>query len=189
MEMNEFEAILHVVLLNILECRQEFTRSQTKLASIATTLFPLARARCCQLDADTHVGTHTQFLGSTRDDFQFVEFLHHNENALTHLLGEQRQLYVILVFIAIADDQRIAVHIDRQHGMQFWLRTRFQTQVELLAMLDDFLHHGANLIDLNGVNDEVLPIVAILIGSLLEAGGSLLNTVIDDVRESHQHRC
>ena len=43
MEMDQLETVLHIVLLDVLECRQQFTRGQTKLAGISTTLFPLAR--------------------------------------------------------------------------------------------------------------------------------------------------
>ena len=115
---------------------------------------------------------HTEFLGGSGDDFQFVELLHHNEDALAHLLGKQCQLYVVLVLVAVADDERVAVHIDRQHRMEFWLRPCLQTEVELLAMLDDLLHHRTDLVHLDRIDDEVLGIVTIFLGVTVGAGVS-----------------
>ena len=187
-EMDEFQALLHAILLNILQRRQQFARRQAKLAGIAAAFLPFARTRGSQLDADAYVRAHTQLLRNARDDFQFVELLHHNEDALAHLLSQQCQLYVVLVFIAIADDERIAVHVHCQHSMQFRFRTSLQPQIELLTVLHHLLHHRADLVHLDGVDDKILPIIAILIRRLLEAGGSLLDAVVDDVGETHQHR-
>ena len=72
--------------------------------------------------------------------------------------------------------------------MEFGLGPCLQTEVELLAMLDDFLHHRTDLVHLDRIDDEVLGIVTIFLGSLSKAGGSLLDAVVDDVGETHQHR-
>ena len=102
-------------------------------------------------------------------------------------MSKKCQLDVVLVFIAIADNQRITVHVDRQHRMQFGFGACFQSEVELLAMLDDLLYHGADLVDLDGIDDEVLGIVTILLCCLIEASGSLLDTVVYDIGKTHQH--
>ena len=187
-EMNQLQTVLHSVLVDIVECREEFTAGKAKLAGIATAFLPFSTAGSSELDAYADVRTHIQVLGNLRNGVQFVEFLHHDEHALTHLLGKQSQFNVALVLIAVADDEGVAFHVHRQHGMELRLGTRFQSQVVLLSVADDFLHHRTNLIHLDRIDDEVLGRVAVFFRGILETSCRLLNTVVDDVGETNQHR-
>ena len=68
--------------------------------------------------------------------------------------------------------------------MKFRLRACLQSQVELLAVGNHLLHHGAHLIGLDGIDDEILAFVAILHSRLLEAARDFLNAVVQNVGES-----
>ena len=73
--------------------------------------------------------------------------------------------------------------------MQFGLAAGLQADIELLAVAHDFLHHLSHLVHLNGVDDEVLGLIFILFGRLLEAAGNFLDTIVKDVGKAQQCRC
>jgi hypothetical protein len=155
-EVDELQAVLHIDFLQNVQSLQQFTRIEAELAGVAAALLPFACARRGELDADADVGPYTELLRHVGDDLQFVDLLHHEEDALAHLLRQQGQLYVALVLVAVADDERVVVHVGGNDGVELGLGTGFQSQVVFLAVADDFLHHRAHLIHLDGVDDEIL---------------------------------
>ena len=166
---------------------------QTKLAAVAATLFPLAAAAARQLDAEADVGADVQSLGNSVDEFQLAQFLNDDKYAASHLLCQQCEFDVALVLITVADDDWISVqvgHVAGEHGMQFGFAAGFQTDVELLAVSDDFLDDLSHLVHLDGIDDEVGPLVLIFLGGLLEATRNLVDAVVQNVGETQQHgRC
>ena len=186
-EMNQFQAVHHILLLEEVKGFEQFARCQAELAGVTTTLFPLATATRSQLDTDTNVRTHLELLGHFSDEVQFVQFLNDEEDALTHFLGQQSQLDEALVLVAVAHHERVGVGIDGNDSMQFGLRACLQTEVELLAVVDHLFHNGTHLVHLDGINDEVLTLVTILFGCFLETTRHLLNAVVQYVGKAHQH--
>ena len=186
-EVNQLEAILQLLAFQEVECFEQFATGQAELAGVSAALFPLAAAARGQLDTNADVGAHTQLLGHLGDKVQFVEFLHHQEDAFAHLLRQQGHFDEALVLVAVAHHERVGVGIDANYGMQFWLRTRFKAQVKLLAVGNHLLHHGSHLVHLDGVDNEVLSLVAILGSSLFEAARHFFDAVVEDVGESDQH--
>ena len=73
--------------------------------------------------------------------------------------------------------------------MQLWFRACLQTQVVLLSVTDDLLHHGAHLIHFNRIDDKVLSLVVVLFCCLAEARGDFLNAAVQNVWETYEHRC
>ena len=68
--------------------------------------------------------------------------------------------------------------------MQLRLGTSFQSEVELPSMRDDLLYHWLHLIHLDGIDHIVLAFVVVLFRGLFEAAPRLLDTVVEDIRES-----
>ncbi len=189
-EVYELEASCHVVRLHEVERLKELTRVEAKLAAVAAALFPLAAAAARELDAYAYVGHDVELLGHIGNQVQLVEFLHHQEDAPPHLLGQQGQLDVFAVFVAVAYDERVVVHVghvDGQHGVQLGLGSGLEPYLEFLAVTHDFLHHGSHLIHLDGVDHKVLPVVVVLLGCLLEATRYLLDAVVEYVGKSQQY--
>ena len=116
-----------------------------------------------------------------------MQLLDDEENALSHLLCEQRQLNEVLIFVAVADNDGVGVHVGGQHGVQFGLGTALKTEVVLLAVGDDFLNNGAHLIDLDGIDDEVLAAVVVFLLGTLKAIGGFLNAIVEDVGKTEQN--
>ena len=127
--MYEFEAVFHLVLFENVERFEQFARIEAELADIATRIFPLAAARAGQLDADTDVGAYFQPFGNVGNEVQLVEFFDNEEDASAHFLCQEGQLNVVFVFIAVADDERVGIDVDGQHGMQFGFGTGFESDV------------------------------------------------------------
>ncbi len=60
-------------------------------------------------------------------------------------------------------------------------------RVEFLPVADDLFDHGPYLVDLDGVDDEVLSFVAVFLRCQFEAVGYLFDTVVKNVREAYQY--
>ena len=117
-EMDEAQAVAHASPVEQIEGFEQFCTRQSELRGVAAALFPLAAARAGQLDADAYIRTHIEFLGLAGNQFQLIHLLNDNEDLLAHLLGQQGQLDVALVFIAVADDDRVALALHGDNGMQ-----------------------------------------------------------------------
>ena len=96
-------------------------------------------------------------------------------------MRQQGQFYVRLVFVAIADNDRVALALDSDNGVQFGLRTGLNAQIELTAMGDNLLDDGLHLIDLNGEHYVVFRLIVILLGSFLKTAPRLLDTIVENV--------
>ena len=189
-EMYQLEAVFHAFLLQHFERLEQFRTGESKLAGVATALFPFAASRRGQFDSDTQVGLDIQFFGGLGNDVDFVQFFHHDKDALAHLLCQQGQFDVALVFVAVADDERVALALHGDDRMQFGLASCLQSEVELAAVADDFFHHRLHLVHLDGIDDKVFTLKSVGIRCLFETTPCLFDTVVEDVRKSQQHgRC
>ena len=186
-EVDELEAVLHAAPLEHLGGLEELAGVEAELAGVAAALFPFAGARGGELDADAYLGPHLERAGGLEDALQLVELLGHEEHLLAHLLRQQRQFDVALILVAVADDKAVGVHVGGQHCVELGLAAGLEADVVAFAVADDLLHDGAHLIDLNGVDNEMLGLEIVFAGGLLEAGGCLLDPVVDDVGETQEH--
>ena len=187
--MDQLEAVGHLGSFEEIESVEQFAGVEAELAAVAAALFPLAAARAGQLDADADVGANLQPFRNVGDEFQFIHLLDHEEDAASHLLGQQGQLDVVFVLVAVADDERVFVGIDGQHCVELGFRTGLQTDVEFLAVAHDLLDHRSHLVHLDGIDDKVLGRVAILVGRLFEAFRDFLDTVVENIGETQQNGC
>ena len=188
MEMDQLQAIRQVFLFQKVERLQQLARRQAELAGISSALFPFAATGRGQLDADADIRADIQLFGHLGDQNQLVDLLDNQKNPFTHFLCQQSQLDIAFILIAVADDQRIGIRVDRNHRMEFGFGTSFQSQIELLAMADDLFHHRTHLIDFYGIDNEILRLITIFIRSLLETVRDLFNTVIQNIWETDQYR-
>ncbi len=168
-EMYEPHAVVQSFLVEYFERVEQFRRCKAELACVAAALLPLARTARREFYAYAYVGPHAQFLGRRGYEVYLVHLLHDDEYAFSHFLGEQRELYVALVFVAVAHYYRVALALHGNHGVQFGLGSAFESEVELASVRDYLLHHGLHLVHLYGIDDEVLALVVVFLGRFLEA--------------------
>ena len=126
-------------------------------------------------------------LGRLGDDVNLVELLYDDEDALAELLGEQRQFDVALILVAVADDERVALALLGDNGVELGLGAGLETEVELTAMGNHLVNDGLHLIDLDGIDDVALALVVVLLARLVVAFGHLLDAVVEDVGETEQY--
>ena len=124
MEVDELEAVSHVVGLEVVECSKQLAGVEAKLAAVATALFPLAATAARQLDADANVRLYAQSLSNSVDEDELVELLHHEVDATTHLLCQQGEFHIALILVAVAYDERVGAdvgHVDGKYGVELGL--------------------------------------------------------------------
>ena len=187
-EVDEFHAVAQTHRFEAVESFEEFGTVEPELRSIAAGRFPFACGAGSELDADAQIGAHAHLFGRAGNDVQFGELLDDEKDAFAHLLRQEGEFDEVLVLMAVADDERFGVHVGGQDRVEFGLRAAFETEVVLLAVGDDFLHHRAHLIDLDGIDDEVLALVFVFLLGTLKAGRGFLNAVVEDVGEAQQDR-
>ena len=104
------------------------------------------------------------------------------------LLREDGKLDIALILIAIADDERVALALLRDHDMELWLGAGLKTEVELAAVRSDLIDHGLHLVHLDRIDHIALAFEVILFLGFLIARRHLLDTVIENVGEAQEHR-
>ena len=92
------------------------------------------------------------------------------------------------VLVAVADNQAPALVLQRQPGEQFRLAPHFQAKIERPARVQDFLHHFAQLVDLDGKDAAI----DVLIIEFRNGGGEGLvdglHPVAENVLKPNQQR-
>jgi hypothetical protein len=74
-------------------------------------------------------GSDAGALGDLGDELELGELLDDEDHVQTELRGEQRRLDVLLVLVAVADDERLGVVEHRHHGEQLGLAAGLEAEV------------------------------------------------------------
>ena len=92
------------------------------------------------------------------------------------------------VLVAVADDEAAHLALQGQAGEQLRFAAHFQAEIERLAGIQDFLHHLAQLVDLDREHAPVTALVIELGDGVAEGGVDGLHPVPQDVLKPDQHR-
>ena len=87
--------------------------------------------------------------------FKFFQLFGNNDNRFPKLATEKCNANESWIFVAVADDQALRVLLHRECRNQFRFAARFEAKVKLLARVDDFFDHFAQLIDLDRKNAAI----------------------------------
>ena len=128
------------------------------------------------------------FLAVVGDELELGELLDHDDDLAPQLRGHQRGLDVLLVLVAVADDERLLVVQERHHRQQLGLGAGLEAVVVGPAELDDLLHHVAVLVDLDRVDAAVVALVAELGDGPPEGLVQLDHPALEDVGEADEQR-
>src|SRR5215831_17447164 len=148
---------------------------------IASRGFPAPAAPRCEFGTHTNTGAHPGFVGDASNELQLTGFLDHHNNGAPNLAAEQGGFDVLLIFVAITDDQRLFIVEHRQDCEQFWLRPRLQAMMIGAAKPYDLFDHSVFLIHLNGIYPTVDPLIAILLDRLLEGPIEFVDTAAQNI--------
>ena len=103
-------------------------------------------------------------------------------------MSKQGELDIIFVLISVADNDGVLMRVDCKNRVKLRFRAGFKTDIVFVAVAYDLLNHGAHLVDLDRIDDEVLGLVFILPGCFLEAVGNLADPVVEDVWKAQKQR-
>ena len=145
---------------------------EAELREVAAGLLPAAGAARRQARAEAELRLDLHALADAVDVVELGRLLDDEDDRLAHLRREQRGLDVLLVLVAVADDQRLVVLMDRHDREQLGLAAGLEAVVERAAVLDDLLDDGAVLVDLDRVDAAVLAAVAVLADRAVERAQS-----------------
>ena len=94
-------------------------------------------------------GSTPSCFGNGNDLPQLLQFFDDHDDRFAELDAEQRHLDELRVLVAVADDEAAHLVLQRQPGEQFRLAADFEAEIKRLARVENFLHHLAELVDLD----------------------------------------
>ena len=187
MEMYEFQTVHQPVFLHIVDGLEQFRRIQSEFRLVAAAHLPFAGTRRSEFDADAHIRLYAKAARHFGYGLELVDFLHHQIDPPAHLLGEQRELYVVGVLVAVADYERVFGYVSGEHGVEFRFRSCFETDIEFVAVAHYFLHHRPHLVNLYGIDAIVLRLVVVLFRRHGETVRNFLDAVIENIGKPQKH--
>ena len=120
-EMDESDAVVQTLVIECFERLEQLRRAQSELRSVASALLPFARSARSQLDTNADVRLNAKLLCGSGNQSYLAHLLNNDKYALAHLLCEQRQFDVALVLVAVAHDDRVALALHSDNGVQLGL--------------------------------------------------------------------
>src|SRR3984893_15026804 len=172
MKMNQFETMPESGRLQHFARRHQAGGVETKLRVLAATRRPFTGAFAIKPDTNANVRFDADFLGRANRLLELLEFFDDNDNRFAQLPAEQRDPNVGAVFIAVADDKALRVFVHGESSHQFRFTAGFQTEMKLLAGIDNLFNHFAQLNDLDRKNAAILT-------AIIEFGHGALKCAID----------
>ena len=119
--MDESDAVVQTLVVECFKRLEQLRRAQSELRSVASALLPFARSARSQLDTNADVRLNAKLLCGSGNQSYLAHLLNNDKYALAHLLCEQRQFDVALILVAVAHDDRVALALHSDNGMQLGL--------------------------------------------------------------------
>ncbi len=190
MKVHQLQAGQGIGLAQLVHHRQDLAGGEAELGLLPAGVLPAATAHGGQAGAQADPRPDADALGLLQDQRQLGELLHHQVDPVAELLAHQCQAHVLAILVPVADDQRGAVPGEGQHGEQLRLAAGLQADAAAATLLggEDLLDHPALLVDLDRVDGGVAAAEGLLLHGGIEGGAQLLDPVVEDVGEAHQHR-
>ena len=167
-EMHELEALLHLRGAQFLDGEKDLGGVEAELGVVAGGERPLALAARLEFYAEADHGLHAGLLRDLDDVVDLGDLLDDDDDLLAELAAEEREADVVVVFVAVADDEPLRTLVHRERDHQLGLGPGLQPVVVVLAGGDDLIDDLAELVDLDGEHAAVLALVALVLDRLGE---------------------
>jgi hypothetical protein len=187
-EVEELERVDRVPRLELADGFDHLGGGQTELREVTAGLLPATGAARRQPGADAERRLDLHALGDAVDLVELGWLLDDEDHRAAHLRREERGLDVLLVLVAVADDQGFLVGVDRHDREELRLAAGLEPVMERPPELDDLLDDGAVLVDLDRIHAAVLALVAVLADRAVEGAAEQLDASAQDVAEAQQDR-
>ena len=114
---------------------------------------------------------------------EFLEFFNDDDNQLPEFATEQRDTNKSGIFVSVADDEALGVLVHRERGDKFRFAAGFQSEMKLLASIDNFFDDFAQLIDLDRKDAAILTAIAEFRDRVLKCEIDRLDAVAKQILE------
>ena len=186
-EVQELEAVLHAVGLQLLEPLPDLRDGQAELRPVAARGLPAAAAAGRELDAHADVRPDADLAGVLEDQPELGVLLDDRDDPPAHLVGEHRHLDELGVLEAVADDRRL-VGRHGDHGQQLRLGAGLEAEVVGTPEVEHLFDDLPLLVDLDRIDAEVAPFVLVLRDGRLERAVNVGEPLPEDVAEPDEDR-
>src|SRR5690606_7359073 len=174
--------------LEAVEHARELRRVQTELAPLAGGLRPAAGAGRRQLDAYARRRLDVGPLRDLEQCLDLARLLDDDQDLVPELLADQREAEVLLVLVAVADDEVVGPLGHREHRLQLRLAADLEADAVTLAERDDLLEHVTLLVHLDRVDRRVASRVLEFVDRGLELLRERLDARSQDIGEAKEQR-
>src|SRR5689334_7467422 len=159
MEMDEFQAMRQPRGLQHLTRCYQVGGIESELGVLATARGPSAGTFAMQSYANPDVRFNPNFFRCANGVFQLLQFFDYDDGGLAEFASEQRNPNERLILVSVTDNQALRILVHGQGGDQLRFTSRFQSKMKLLTGIDNFLHHFAQLVDLDRKHTSISPAV------------------------------
>jgi hypothetical protein len=167
---------------------KNFRGIEAELGVVARGHGPLAFAAGLQLGAEADHRFHAGLGGDADDVVELGELFDHDDDLLAQLAAEEGEADVIVILVAVADDQALRALVHREGDHELRLGAGLKAVGVVLAGGDDLVDDLAQLVDLDGEDAAVGAGVALLLDGLPEHLVELGDAVAEQVLEADDHR-
>ena len=141
-----------------------------------------------QLGAHAERRRDAELLRGAKHHVELLDALEHDDDGLVEALREERGLDVLLVLVAVAEDEPSALLRVRERDEELGLAAGLEAEAPGRAELDDLLDDVPLLVDLHRVDAAVDARVLVLGDGPGEALVEPADAVAQDVREANEER-
>ena len=188
MKMDEAQAGLEFGFAELFAREENFGRVEAELGVVAGGHGPFAFAARLEFGAETDHGLHADFLGDFDDVVDFGELLDDEDDFLAELAGEEREADVIVILVAVADDEAVGAFVHRDGDHQLGLGAGFEAVIKIFAGGDDLVDDFAQLVDLDREYAAVAAFVALLFNGFVEDAVELGDAMAQEILETDHQR-
>src|SRR6185312_6378662 len=121
----------------------------------AAALRPATGAFAEQPRANSDKRFHAKLFRDRDDLAQLLELLDDHDNFFAELRADQRHFDEAGILVAVANDEAAHLALHGEAGEQLRFAADFEAEIERLAGIKNFLHHFAELVDLDGKHAAV----------------------------------
>ena len=129
---------------------------------------------------DPHDPIRQQIIPTARELAPFASMMEDS-------LAEEGEADVVVVLVAVADDERLGVLVEGEGDHELGLGAGFEAEVVVLAGVEDLLDDLAELVDLDGEDAAVFTLVGLLGDGLAEGFVEVDDAVAEQVLEADDH--
>ena len=185
MEVQKFQAVEHVALLELFDDVHDLGHREAKLRAVAGGGRPAPHAFAAQLGSHSEARSNAEFLRSAKREIELLDPFEHDDDRIVETLRHQSRFEIREVLVAVADDEAVFILHGGECDQKLGLRAGLQPEPPGPPGFDDLLDEMPLLVDLDRKDTAVLAVVSVFANRAFEALVQQSNAIVEDVRETN----